>query len=88
MAAGSVEAAMRRRLEGALAPERLEIVNESALHAGHSGDDGTGESHFAVEVVAAAFEGQSRVERQRAVYDALGDLMQTIHALRIKADAS
>ena len=87
MASGQVEAEMTRRLEAALAPDRLTVKNESALHAGHAGDDGSGESHFAVEIAASRFEGLSRVARQRAVFDALGDLMDRIHALRIKAEA-
>lgn len=84
MTGGTVQAEMERRLR-TLEPERLNVVNESALHAGHAGDDGSGESHFAVEIVAARLDGLSRVERQRAVYAALGDLMQTVHALRIDA---
>jgi BolA family transcriptional regulator, general stress-responsive regulator len=64
----------------------LVITNNSASHSGHSGDNGTGESHFTVEIEAAAFSGQSRVNRQRMVNKALGDLPgQRIHALAIKA---
>ena len=85
---GEVKAEIERRLTAELWPVRLEVVNESALHSGHAGDDGTGESHFAVEIAAERFEGMSRVARQRAVFDALGDLMQRIHALRIKAEAA
>jgi BolA protein len=77
-----------QRLRAALAPERLVVTNDSAKHRGHSGDDGSGESHFSVEVVSARFEGMSRVERQRAVNHALGDLLrERIHALAIKARA-
>jgi BolA protein len=76
------------RLQTALAPERLAVINDSASHRGHMGDDGTGESHFTVEIVAAGFVGQSRVQRQRMVNSALGDLMaQKVHALAIKARA-
>jgi BolA family transcriptional regulator, general stress-responsive regulator len=76
------------RLTEALAPVRLEVVNESHHHAGHLGDDGTGESHFRVEVESAAFAGQSRVARQRLVNRALADLLATrIHALAIRARA-
>lgn len=76
---------MRRRLEHALAPELLDIQDESAQHVGHAGArDGRG--HFACTVVSAAFEGKSPLERHRIVYDALGDLMLTdIHALTIRA---
>jgi BolA protein len=76
------------RLRAALAPTRLDIVNESAQHAGHMGDDGTGESHFRVEVESEAFAGLSRVARQRLVNGALADLLRTrIHALAIRARA-
>lgn len=85
---GGMQAEIERRLSRELAPESLTVINESAQHAGHAGDDGTGESHFAVEITAPQFEGMSRVARQRAVFDALGDLMQRIHALRIKAEAA
>jgi BolA protein len=64
------------------------VTNDSARHRGHSGDDGSGESHFTVEVVAERFAGMSRVERQRAVNSALADLLRDrIHALAIKARA-
>jgi BolA protein len=74
------------RLTTALDPSRLEVINESHLHAGHLGDDGTGESHFAVTVESAAFAGLNRVARQRLVNKALADLLATrIHALSIRA---
>jgi BolA protein len=74
------------RLTTALDPSRLEVINESHLHAGHLGDDGTGESHFAVTVESAAFVGLNRVARQRLVNKALADLLATrIHALSIRA---
>ncbi len=64
------------------------MTNDSARHRGHAGDDGSGESHFSVEVVAQRFAGMSRVERQRAVNSALADLLRDhIHALAIKAKA-
>jgi BolA protein len=73
------------RLEAALAPSHLVVSNDSAQHAGHAGDDGTGESHFSVVVESAAFAGQSRVARQRMVNAALADLLATrIHALAIR----
>ncbi len=76
------------RLIEALAPTHLEVVNESALHAGHAGDDGTGETHFRVEIESEALVGVSRVERQRRVNRALADLLATrIHALAIRARA-
>jgi BolA protein len=76
------------RLSAALTPTRLYVSNDSAQHAGHMGDDGTGESHFSVEVESAAFTGLSRVQRQRLVNQALADLLRDhIHALAIKARA-
>lgn len=76
------------RLTVALAPSHLEVVNDSHHHAGHMGDDGTGESHFSVNVESAAFAGLNRVARQRLVNAALADLLATrIHALAIRARA-
>jgi BolA family transcriptional regulator, general stress-responsive regulator len=80
-----VAAEMARRLN-ALQPTRLELEDQSAHHIGHAGHDGRGESHFALTIESAAFAGLNRVQRQRAVYSALGDLMQDrVHALTIKA---
>jgi BolA protein len=85
---GGTAAEITRRLEDALAPSQLVVRNDSMQHRGHAGDDGSGESHFSVEIVSARFEGLSRLERQRAVNAALGDLMrERIHALAIKASA-
>lgn len=76
------------RLAAALDPIALEVVNDSGRHAGHAGDNGTGESHFSVAIESAAFAGLSRVERQRLVNQALADLLATrIHALAIRARA-
>lgn len=76
------------RLTAALAPSQLEVINDSHHHAGHLGDDGSGESHWTVIVESAAFAGQSRVARQRMINHALADLLrQRIHALAIKARA-
>jgi BolA protein len=78
---------MRRRLE-ALAPERLELVDESAKHAGHAGAAPGGNTHWRLTMVSAAFAGKSVVARHRMIYAALGDLMQNpIHALAIAARA-
>ncbi len=85
---GRIAPEIERRLRAALDPAHLVVTNDSARHRGHSGDDGSGESHFTVEVVSGRFEGMSRVERQRAVNSALADLMKDrIHALAIKARA-
>ncbi|WP_448586268.1 BolA family protein [Thermaurantiacus sp.] len=82
---GEVEKDMRARLEAALAPTRLQIVNDSARHAGHLGDDGSGESHFTVRIESAAFAGKSRLVRQRMVKAALADLLEArIHALALR----
>lgn len=76
---------IRRRL-ARLQPNRIELIDESARHAGHAGARSQGESHFRLLIVADAFSGRSRIERQRMVYGALGDLMQTdVHALSISA---
>lgn len=76
------------RLTAALAPSQLAVSNDSAHHAGHMGDDGSGESHFTVTIESAAFAGRPRVERQRLVNRALADLLSSrIHALAIRARA-
>lgn len=75
-------------LSAAFAPTRLEVINDSARHHGHAGDDGSGESHFTVEIESAAFEGVSRLQRQRRVNAALGDIPgKRVHALAIRARA-
>ena len=83
---GPVERAIAERLRAALAPTLLQVINESAQHRGHMGDDGSGESHFRVVVESPAFIGQSRVGRQRLVNHALADLLRDhVHALAIEA---
>ena len=73
-------------LTAAFAPAQLQVINDSAKHHGHLGDDGSGESHFSVEIESAAFAGVSRLQRQRMVNAALGDIPgQRVHALAIKA---
>ena len=85
---GPVAAEITKRLTETLNPTRLEVINDSARHRGHAGDDGSGESHFTVEIESEAFAGLNRLQRQRAVNAALGDLMrQRVHALAIKAKA-
>lgn len=77
---------LRRRLTAAFAPVRLDIVDESARHAGHAGARPGGETHFRVTIVSAAFSGQSRVARQRAVYAVLAtELANQVHALSLTA---
>ncbi|MES2000936.1 MAG: BolA family protein [Pseudomonadota bacterium] len=79
---------MIRRLTEQLAPTDLDLRDDSERHRGHAGHDGRGESHFSLSITSAAFAGKSRVERQRMVYSALGELMvERVHALSIKASA-
>ena len=85
---GPVAAEITHRLQAALQPERLVVTDDSAKHRGHAGHDPRGESHFTVEVTAAAFAGQNRVARQRAINAALRDLLaDRVHALAIIARA-
>lgn len=77
---------IRSALQSALQPERLDIVDDSAAHAGHAGALQSGGGHFSAYIVATAFAGKSAVQRHQLVYKALGELMQTdIHALAIRA---
>lgn len=74
------------RINRALAPERLEIIDDSASHAGHAGVREQGGGHFFATIVSTLFEGKSLIQRHQLVYKALGDLMQSdIHAFSIKA---
>jgi BolA protein len=85
---GQVQATLRAKLEAALAPLRLDIVDESHRHAGHAGARPEGETHFRVEIVADSFAGKSRVERQRLVYRILEDELATrVHALQLTTRA-
>ncbi|MEO0881624.1 MAG: BolA family protein [Pseudomonadota bacterium] len=82
------ETRIRDLLTKAFAPDLLEVIDDSARHAGHAGARPEGETHFNVRIIAAAFEGMSRVEKQRAVNTALSEEFETgLHALSIKADA-
>jgi BolA protein len=84
----SVAATIRDRLEQALRPSRLEVVDESHLHAGHSHQARAGESHFRVLVVSPEFAGKSRVARHRLINELLADQLATkVHALAIHAYA-
>lgn len=79
---------MEELLTAAFAPTQLDVINDSAKHSGHSGDDGSGESHFTIVIESAAFAGMSRLNRQRMVNKALGDIPgERVHALAIKASA-
>ncbi|GLS31840.1 BolA protein [Mesorhizobium albiziae] len=92
----SIQETMEKKLTAAFSPERLVIINESHLHAGHHHEetghhvvyDGTGETHFRVRIVSPAFAGKSRIERHRAVNDLLADEMKAgLHALAIEPAA-
>ena len=77
---------IEKKLREALSPTHLELIDESALHAGHAGARPEGESHFRLLIVSDRFEMCSQLERQRLVYKIMGELMTTdIHALSIKA---
>ncbi len=87
-ATGPVAAEITRRLRHALAPTRLALRDDSDQHAGHAGHDGSGESHFSLVIESPAFAGLSRVQRQRRIYEVLGELMtERVHALQIRASA-
>jgi len=79
---------MLRRLNSALSPARVDLIDDSEEHRGHGGYNPAGESHFTLLIESATFAGKSRVERQRMIYAALGDLMDSrVHALSIRAKA-
>ena len=81
----SVAATIESKLTAALQPKRVKVVDELELHKGHAGHRPGGQSHFRVEIVSAAFEGQSRVARQRRVYEILADELKAgVHALALK----
>lgn len=87
-ATGPVATEMLKRLRAALAPSRVELVDDSDRHRGHGGYNPAGESHFSLAVESPAFAGKSRIERQRLVHAALGDLLhERVHALSIRATA-
>ena len=88
IATGPVATEMLRRLNSALSPTRITLVDDSEKHRGHGGYNPAGESHFTLEIESTEFAGKSRVERQRLVYRALGDLMhERVHALSFRANA-
>ncbi len=80
----SIADLMRQKLTASFAPAELVVMDESARHAGHSGSRPEGETHFDVRIVSSAFEGISRVERQRRVYAVLAEELKTrVHALSL-----
>jgi len=85
---GPVATEMLARLNSALSPTEIELNDDSEQHRGHGGYNPAGESHFSLRIESPAFADKSRVERQRMIYAALGDLMrERVHALSIKAIA-
>ena len=85
---GPVAAEMLARLNSALSPTKIDLIDDSEQHRGHGGYNPEGESHFSLRVESPAFAGKTRVERQRMIYAALGDLMrERVHALSIRATA-
>jgi BolA family transcriptional regulator, general stress-responsive regulator len=85
---GPVATEMLRRLSSALSLTSIELIDDSEQHRGHGGYNPAGESHFTLRIESPAFAGQNRVQRQRMIYAALGDLMDArVHALSIRATA-
>ena len=85
---GPVATEMLARLNSALSPTEIELNDDSEQHRGHGGYNPAGESHFSLRIESPAFADKSRVERQRMIYAALGDLMrERVHALSIRATA-
>ncbi|MFL6725193.1 MAG: BolA family protein [Sphingomicrobium sp.] len=83
---GPVATEMLARLNSALSPTLVELVDDSEQHRGHGGYNPAGESHFTLRIESPAFAGMNRVERQRMIYAALGDVMrERVHALSIRA---
>ncbi len=81
-----VAQAIRDKLQAAFDPSRLDVVDDSAKHAGHSGARSGGESHFSVKITAEAFTGLSRMQRQRKIHAALAEeLAGPVHALSVQA---
>ncbi|MEO9463436.1 MAG: BolA family protein [Marinomonas sp.] len=84
--AGGIAEEMENLLQAQFNPSDLQIINDSAQHSGHSGDDGSGESHFTIVIAADKFAEMNRLARQRAVIAALGDIVGgRVHAVAIKA---
>ena len=85
----SMKSSMTGKLEAAFSPERLDVLNESHLHAGHQpGFDGEGETHMRIRIVSAAFAGMSRVARHRAINEVVkAELDAGLHALAVEAAA-
>jgi BolA protein len=88
MELGPVGTHIKDKLKRAFQPQMLDVIDESHLHAGHSGSHPNGESHFRVKIVSQAFSGKNRVDTHRMVNDALAEeLKSRVHALAIQASA-
>jgi len=75
---------IHQKLKAALsAKSQIEVINESHLHSGHAGDDGSGESHFSAKITSVSFNDLSRVARERMIFEILADEMKVIHALSL-----
>lgn len=86
---GKISEYLEEKLQEAFSPTILEVVNESHLHSGHAGDNGTGESHFRIKIVADAFKGMGRLQRHRAINEvAQPKLDEGLHALAIEVKAT
>jgi BolA protein len=80
----SMQERIRARLDASLAPTRIDVIDESAQHAGHSGARVGGETHYRIDVVSPAFVGKTRVQRHRLVYEALAaEIADGVHALAL-----
>lgn len=80
-----LEQEIQNKLSTAFAPSALNVINESHLHAGHAGDDGTGESHWRIEITSTVLDGKTRIAKHRAIHAALGpDIIGRIHALSLQ----
>jgi BolA protein len=78
-----IEQKIREKLQKELNPTQLNVINESHLHAGHAGDDGSGQSHFRIEVAAPQFNELSRIDRERLIHRILAEEIRQIHAISI-----
>lgn len=82
-----IDEIIARKLEEALAPADVQVINQSHLHKGHSGDDGSGESHFKLIVASPVFSGMGRIQRHRLVMGSIREHAAEIHAISIEAYA-
>jgi len=79
----TMEEKIYSKLQKELSPTQLEVINESALHAGHAGDDGSGQSHFRIVIQSDQLDEFNRIQRHRRIHDILKHEMPFIHALSI-----